>query len=126
MQFLQLGEVRAHMSVLRAIEEQWNPISSEQIHATTLGMVDVDTMEHNINEELMTGCEQEVTVWAYLMTQYNLKPGLQKFGERGAKAAVSELMQLHIMNTWTVMDPEQSMKEDKARALSSLLFSKEK
>jgi hypothetical protein len=60
------------------------------------------------------------------MIQYNLKPGLQKFGERGAKAAVSELMQLHIMGTWTVMDPEQLTKEYKARALLSLLFLKEK
>jgi hypothetical protein len=61
-------------------------------------------------------------VWAYLMSQHNLKPSLQKFGERGAKAVVSELTQLHIMDTWTVMDPEQLTKEDKARALSSLLF----
>jgi hypothetical protein len=60
------------------------------------------------------------------MAQNNLKPVLQKFGKRGAKAAVSELTQLHIMDTWIVMDPEQSTKEDKARALSSLLFLKEK
>jgi hypothetical protein len=89
-------------------------------------MVQVDTTEHNIDEELTIGCKQEVAVWAYLMTQLNLKPGLQKFGERGAKAAVSQLMQLHITDTWTVMDPEQLTKEDKARALLSLLFLKEK
>jgi hypothetical protein len=89
-------------------------------------MVDVDTIEHYIDEEPTTGFKQEVTVWVYSMKQYNLKPGLQNFGERGAKAAVSELMQLHIMDTWAVMDPEQLMKEDKARALLSLLFLKEK
>ncbi len=69
-------------------------------------MAEVDTMEHIIDEEPMIGCKQEVAVWGYSMTQYNLKPGLQKFGERGAKAAVSELTQLHIMDTWTVIDPE--------------------
>ena len=41
------------------------------------------------------------------MTQYNLKPGLRKFGERGAKAAMAELTQLHIMDTWTAMDPSK-------------------
>jgi hypothetical protein len=90
-------------------------------------MVNVDTMENINNEELATGCEQEFAMWAYLMTHYILKPGLQKFGERGAKAAVSELTQLHIiMDTWTVMDLEQLIKEYKARALSTLLFIKEK
>ena len=41
------------------------------------------------------------------MTQYNLKPGLRKFGARGARAAVDELTQLHIMDTWTTMDPSK-------------------
>jgi hypothetical protein len=100
MQFLQLGEVRVHRtSAFRAIEEQQNQISSKQIHRPTSDMVDIDAMEHNIDEELTTGCKQEVAVWGYLMMQYNLNPGLQKFGERGAKAAVSELMQLHMMDT---------------------------
>jgi hypothetical protein len=89
-------------------------------------MANVDMAKYNVNKELATGCKQEVAVWVYLMMQYNLKPGLQKFGERGAKAAMSELMQLHIMYIWTVMDPEQLTKEDKARTLLSLLFPKEK
>ena len=91
MQYLHLGEVRAHRSALGAIEEQRNQISSKQTHVMILVMVNIDTTEHNIDEELTTGCKQEVAVWPYLMTQYILKPGLQKFGERGAKAAVSEL-----------------------------------
>ncbi len=33
------------------------------------------------------------------MTQYNLKPGLRKFGKRGMTAAIKELTQLHIMDT---------------------------
>ncbi len=41
-------------------------MSSKQIHVTILSMADVDTMEHNINEKLTTGCKQEVAVWAYL------------------------------------------------------------
>jgi hypothetical protein len=61
-QFLQLGEVREHRSALGAIEEQQNLISSEQIPVTTFDMVNIDTTEHNINEELTTGCEQEVAM----------------------------------------------------------------
>jgi hypothetical protein len=40
------------------------------------------------------------------MTQYNLKRGLRKFGDKGAKAAMDKLTQLHIMDTWTAIDLE--------------------
>jgi hypothetical protein len=60
------------------------------------------------------------------MTQYNLKPGLRKFGERGATAARVELTQLHIMDTWKAMDPSKILREEWMKALSSLLFLKEK
>ena len=60
------------------------------------------------------------------MTKYNLKPGLRKFGARGETAAISELTQLHVMDTWTVMDPTKLTREDRTKALSSLLFLKEK
>jgi hypothetical protein len=56
----------------------------------------------------------------------NLKPGLRKFGAKGATAAVNELTQLHIMDTWMAIDPPQSTREDRVKALSSLLFLKEK
>ncbi len=51
-------------------------------------------------------------VWVYLMTQYNLKPGLKKLGARGTTAALDELMQLHMMDTWTAMDPSKLRQED--------------
>jgi hypothetical protein len=40
-----------------------------------------------------------------VITQYNLKAGLRIFGDRGINAAIEEMMQLHIMDTWKVMDP---------------------
>jgi hypothetical protein len=60
------------------------------------------------------------------MTQYSLKPGLQKFGQRGADAAGKKLMQLHVMDTWTAMDPMKLTREERMQALLSLLFLKEK
>jgi hypothetical protein len=127
-QFLQLGEVRVHRSVLAAMtnETETTPSKGEQLHATTSIMGEIDDTRHAIDAELTTKSEDEMAVWGYLMTQYNLKPGLHKFCEQGTKAAVSELTQLHIMDTWAVMDPGQLTREDKAKALSSLLFLKEK
>ncbi len=76
----------------------------QQMHVTT-GKVEVDTTEHAIDKELTANNKHKVAVWAYLMTQYNLKPGLRKFGKKGTAVAVTELTQLHVMDTWTVMDP---------------------
>jgi hypothetical protein len=39
---------------------------------------------------------------------------------------VKELTQLHVMDTWTVMDPTKLTREERMQALSSLLFLKEK
>jgi hypothetical protein len=128
MQFLQLGEVRAHRSALGAMTNIAMPGDiGKHLHATTSNAAEeVDETEHIVDVELTTKSEDEMAVWGYIMTQYNLKPGLRKFGQRGAKAAVSELTQLHIMDTWAVMDPGQMTKEDRAKALLPLLFLKEK
>ncbi len=85
-----------------------------------------DDTEHIIDKDLVTQLEDEFKIWAYVMTQYNLKPSLRKFGERGVTVAVNELTQLHIMDTWTAMDPSKISQEDQMKALSSLLFLKEK
>ena len=45
---------------------------------------------------------------------------------RGETAAVKELTQLHIMDTWTPMAVDKLSREQRMRALSSLLFLKEK
>jgi hypothetical protein len=70
--------------------------------------------------------EEELGVMAYILTQYNLKPGLRKFGTRGEKAALKEMTQLHIMDTWTPIDAGKLSRRQRMRALSSLLFLKEK
>ena len=125
--FLQLGEVRAHRSVMDAIKLT-GATREERMHATTwIGTtMTQDDTDHTVDRELVTTSEDEFKIWAYVMTQYNLKPGLRKFGTRGATAAVEELTQLHIMDTWTAMDPSKISREERMKALSSLLFLKEK
>ena len=94
--------------------------------ATTSSNLDVDDVVHHIDLELYTDSKDKMAVWRYLTTQYNLKPGLWKFREQGATAAISELTQLHVMDTWTVMDPTKLTRDNRTKALSSLLFLKEK
>ena len=125
--FLQLGEVRMHRSVIDA-RKYAMATREERIHATTWAGTTVlqDNTEHIVDKQLVTNSEDKLKIWAYVMTQYNLKPGLRKFGARGATAAVDELTQLHIMDTWTAMDPSKISREERRQALSSLLFLKEK
>jgi hypothetical protein len=101
----------------------------EQLLATTASTSlkeMVDDMTHDIDRDLCTTSEDEMRVWAYLMVQYNLKPGLRKFGSRGEEAAVKELSQLHIMDMWTWMETSKLSCEQRMHALSWLLFLKEK
>ncbi len=55
-----------------------------------------------------------------------MKPGLRKFGAKGQHAAIDKLTQLHVMDTWTVMDATKLSREDTMKTLSLLLFLKEK
>jgi len=101
--FLQLGTVRVHRSVLEA-NRLARMTKEERLMATMMTTTSesfVDDTKHRVDREMCTRLEDELGVMAYLMTQYNLKPRLRKFGSRVQKAAVKELLQLHIMDTWT-------------------------
>ena len=100
----------------------------EMMHTTTYTQKEpeIDNTEHMVDPKLLTNSEDEMKVWGYLMTQYNLKPGLRKFGAKGQSAAIDKLTQLHVMDTWTGMDSTKLSREEKIKALSSLLFLKEK
>jgi hypothetical protein len=102
MNFLQLGEVQMHRSVLE-VRQYAGITKEERIQATKFSIIHlepkVDETIHRIDAEFITELEDEMKVWAYFMTQYNLKPGLRKFGARGVTAALDELTQLHVMDT---------------------------
>jgi hypothetical protein len=59
----------------------------------------IDDTIHRADDAMTTTSEDKLKVWGYVMTQYNLKPGLRKFGNKGEMAAVNELTQLHVMDT---------------------------
>jgi len=127
--FLQLGEVRAHRnrSVLKASSLTRMTREERLLATTTLPMEPtIDDTMHKIDPELCTTSQEEMMVWGCLMTQYNLKPGLRKFGARGVSTAVKELTQLHIMDTWMPLGVSKISREQRMHALSSLMFLKEK
>jgi hypothetical protein len=105
-------------------------MKEERLMATTasnaLGTDMVDDATHVNDPELVSSSEEEMIVWGYMMMQYNLKAGLQKFGDKGKIAAMKETTQLHIMDTWKAMDPAKLSREEQMQALSTLLFLKEK
>ncbi len=79
----------------------------QQMHATTVTLKLNDTIQV-VDKELMMTHKHKIAMWGYPMTQYNLKPSLRTFGIKGTEVAVSELTQLHMMDTWKVMDPLES------------------
>ncbi len=129
MAFLQLGTTQAHRSVLEATcllrmskEEQMTAMTS----STDFLKNTIDDTIHRNNLEMTMTSEDEIKVWGYLMTQYNLVLGLKKFGTQGETVTIKELTQLHVMDTWTATNPAKLSREEQVKALSLLLFLKEK
>ncbi len=118
---------RAHSNVLEKAKsagmskEKWMSATTSS-NATPI----IDDTIHRWDDAMTTTSEDELKVWGYVMTQYNVKPGIQKFGTKGQTAAMKELTQLHVMDTWTPMYADRLSREQKMRTLSSLLFLKEK
>ncbi len=94
--------------------------------SNALGTDMMDNATHVNDPELVFSLEEEMMVWGYMMTQYNLKARLRKFGDKGKMAAMEEMMQLHIMDMWKAMDPAKLSREEQMQALSLVLFLKEK
>jgi hypothetical protein len=65
-------------------------------------------------------------IFGIALQQYSIKAGLKKFGEKGQKAVTKELKQLHDMVTFFPIDPTTVTKEQRTKAISSLMFLKEK
>jgi hypothetical protein len=97
----------------------------EQRHATTWSNISHPKLQVDDTVDVMDPA-LITKGWGYVMTQYNLKPGLRKFGARGEKAAINKLTQLHVMDTWTSMDASRLSRDERLKALTSLLFLKKK
>ena len=76
-------------------------------------MRDVQALQAEIQdrlpEEPILLREDEHEVFAIIMTQLSLKQGLKAFGDKGKKAALKEMMQLHDMSAFFPRDPNHSL-----------------
>lgn len=75
-------------------------------------------------DHLYPGSEYDMCQYAF--SQYSMNAGLKRFGEKGTEAVLRELKQLHDRS---VMEPKLARdmtREDKRKALSYLMFLKEK
>ncbi len=86
----------------------------EQILGTTSSsLVDplIDDTIHSVDDAMTTTLEDELKVWGYMVPQYNLKPDLRKFGNKGEMTAVNELTQLHVIDTRKPMYADKLSRE---------------
>ena len=71
--------------------------------------------------------EDESEMFGMIMMQVSLKQGYKLFGEeRASEGALKEVKQLHDLNVFFPRDPKSLSREERIKALSSLLFLKEK
>ena len=80
----------------------------------------------NNGEDTILVKEDEVAYFGILLMQMSLKQGLKVFRKKGEAGAMKEMQQLHDMETLLPRDPESLTREERIRALSSLIFLKEK
>ena len=60
------------------------------------------------------------------LAQFSITAGLKKFNEKGKKGVTKELTQMHDMRVFTPVLKESLNKEERSKALASLMFLKEK
>ena len=84
----------------------------------------------NIQDEKLTPMSEsekkEHVLGVIMLQQFNLNAGLKKFGSRGEAAVSKELKQLHDMRTFFPVEAKSLSKEERLKALSSLMFLTEK
>ena len=61
-----------------------------------------------------------------LVQQYNLKKGLELFGDRAEAATTKELQQIHDFGTYVPQDAKELSKAERLKALLALMFIVEK
>ena len=60
------------------------------------------------------------------LIHYSMNAGIKKFKEKGEAGATKELTQMHVMNVFRPIEVECLTYDEKKKALSSLIFLKEK
>ena len=83
-----------------------------------------DDTERSVSPEMIAQTEDEIAISGYLMTKYSLKAGMHQFGSQAEDVAITELTQLHVMNTWIPEDHTKLSGEVATSALRQWDFTK--
>jgi hypothetical protein len=70
--------------------------------------------------------DREEFALGVIFQQYLIGAGLKKFGEQGEQGITKKLTQLHNMEVFCPIHKEALTNEERAKAMSSLMFLKEK
>ena len=110
--------------------ERQYPKQYNHLNAQTMKKTEYDTDIAKVAAMYMdslneTSIQAEETGKSFLET-YNLRKGIQKFGERGRKAAHKEMKQLHDRVCFRPINPGTMTETERKRALESLIFLTEK
>ena len=123
---------RARQEVERFVPtfERQYPKQYNHLNAQTMKKTEYDTDIAKVAAMYMdslneTSIQAEETGKSFLET-YNLRKGIQKFGERGREAAHKEMKQLHDRVCFRPINPGTMTETERKRALESLIFLTEK
>ena len=87
-----------------------------------LAIQDEVMMAHICQYVMLHAAESQLVGNPNNKKQYGLKMGLRKFQQQGNTAVMKELTQFHTMKVFCPMDPKCLTREDRWKALTSLVF----
>ena len=83
-------------------------------------------IEEKIGDDSIVLKEGEEQIFAIIMMQVSLKQGIKLWGDRAKESAIGEMTQLHNISAFFPRDPKSLTREERIKALYSLIFLKEK
>ncbi len=121
-----LGEYHLFTTVAEDLHQSSYPYKNTNNEIIDLAIQDEFMMAHVCHYVMLHAADSQFVGNPQNKKQYGLKAGLRKFAERGNTAVMKELTQFHTMNVFRPMNPKKLTREDRRKALSSLMFLTEK
>ena len=85
-----------------------------------------DPVSPTIDESPITINHDEVDVFGTIMQQVSLKQGIKLWGDKATASAMKEMKQMHDLSAFIPMDIKDLTREDRIKALRTLIFLKQK
>ena len=86
--------------------------------------MDTKSKKHIEGDDCDTKYDEEIMpiIIQYVLTHYNLKQGIAKFGEKVEKAIEKELSEIHNMNALKPLDASILTVDEKKNVITSMIF----